>query len=288
MADYSSMRTLDVWYDRIDLERLEELMPSDEVRARLEERISKEREKSTPEHLFPKLVEHHGTMPRIKDDPPLIFHPTAELAPGLETGYAEGMEGYRASLPEHVRVLFDRYQFADLAAKVVGVGSVGTFCSIALFVAAEDDPLFLQIKEARPSVLEPYLGKSAHENHGQRVVAGQHLMQSASDIFLGWTRGVNGREFYIRQLRDTKISAIIEDWDVDMLRTYGRVCGWALARAHARSGDPARIAGYMGSSGAFDDALSEFAMAYADQNQRDYRAFVKAVRSGRIPATVEA
>jgi uncharacterized protein (DUF2252 family) len=288
MADYSSMRALDVWYDRIDLERLEELIPSDEVRERLEERIRKEREKSTPEHLFPKLVEHHGTMPRIKDDPPLIFHPTAELAPGLETGYAEGMEGYRASLPEHVRVLFDRYQFADLAAKVVGVGSVGTFCSIALFVAAEDDPLFLQIKEARPSVLEPYLGKSAHENHGQRVVAGQHLMQSASDIFLGWTRGVNGREFYIRQLRDTKISAIIEDWDVDLLRTYGRVCGWALARAHARSGDPARIAGYMGSSGAFDDALSEFAMAYADQNQRDYRAFVKAVRSGRLQATVES
>ena len=286
MADYSSMRALDVWYDRIDLVRLTEAMPSDELRERVGERVGEEREKSTPEHLFPKLVEHRGTLPRIKDDPPLIFHPTAEQAPGLQTGYAEAIAGYRASLPEHVRVLFDRFHFADVAVKVVGVGSVGTTCGVFLFMAAHDDPLFLQVKEAKASVLEPHLGKSAHENHGQRVVAGQRLMQSASDLFLGWGRGVNGRDFYVRQLRDTKISAIIEDWDVDMLRAYGRICGWALARAHARSGDAARIAGYMGSSEAFDDAISEFAMQYADQNQRDYRAFVKAVRERRIEAVV--
>ncbi|HVP28551.1 MAG TPA: DUF2252 domain-containing protein [Myxococcota bacterium] len=287
MADYSAMRALDVWYDRIDLERLQEDFSS-EARERLEERVGEEREKSTPEYLFPKLVEHRGALPRIKDDPPLIFHPTAEQAPGLKTGYAEAIAGYRASLPEHVRVLFDRFRFADLAVKVVGVGSVGTLCLVGLFVAAEDDPIFLQVKEAKESVLEPHLGKSAHENHGQRVVAGQHLMQSASDIFLGWTRGARGHDFYFRQLRDTKISAIIEDWDVDLLRTYGRACGWALARAHARSGDAARIAGYMGSSEAFDDAICEFGMAYVDQNQSDYRPFVKAVRERRIEAVVES
>ena len=134
-----------------------------------------------------------------------------------------------------------------MAIKVVGVGSVGTMCAIGLFMAADDDPLFLQVKEARASVLEPYAGKSLHPNHGQRVVVGQRLMQAASDVFLGWTRGTNGRDFYVRQLRDMKISAIIEDWDTAMLRQYARMCAHALARAHARSGDAAMISGYMGS-----------------------------------------
>jgi len=288
MADYSSARALDVWYDRIDIERLHEEIESDDLRERAEKRLGEARKRSTPEFLFPKLVEHHGSLPRIHDDPPLIFHPTKEMAPGIETGYREAIQAYRASLPEHVRVLFDRFHFADLAVRVVGVGSVGTHCTMALFMAADEDPLFLQIKQAKASVLEPYAGKSAHSNHGERVVAGQRLMQSASDIFLGWARGLSGVEFYVRQLRDTKISALIEDWDVDILRAYGRFCGWALARAHARSGDPARIAGYMGSSEAFDDAICEFAMEYADQNQSDYRAFVKAVRAGRIHAVVES
>jgi len=288
MADYSSARALDIWYDRINIERLLGEIESDELRELGKKRLEQARQKSTPELLFPKLVEHHGTLPRIHDDPPLIFHPTAEQAPGLESGYREGIAGYRASLSEHVRVLFDRFHFADLAFKVVGVGSVGTRCMIALFMAADDDPLFLQIKEAKASVLEPYAGKSAHSNHGERVVVGQRLMQSASDFFLGWAKGVRGGDFYVRQLRDTKISPLIEDWDVDILRSYGRFCGWALARAHARSGDAARIAGYMGSSESFDDAISEFAMEYADQNQSDYRAFVKAVRQGRIQAVVES
>jgi Uncharacterized protein conserved in bacteria (DUF2252) len=168
------------------------------------------------------------------------------------------------------------------------VGSVGTFCAVGLFLAADDDPLFLQAKEANTSVLEPYVGKSLHHNHGQRVVVGQRLMQSASDIFLGWARGLNGRDFYFRQLRDMKISAIIEDWDFDLLRTYTKLCAWALARAHARAGDAAMISGYMGSSGTFDDAIGEFAVEYADQNERDYRAFVRAVREERIKAIVES
>ena len=176
-------------------------------------------------------------------------------------------------------MLFDRFTFCDLAIKVVGVGSVGTYCGIALFRAGDDDPIFLQIKEAKTSVLEPYAGKSPYENHGQRVVAGQRLMQSASDMFLGWFHGGSGsgRHYYVRQLRDAKISAVVEGFDLSLMQSYTRLCAWALARAHARSGDAAMIAGYMGASATFDDAIGEFAMEYADQNERDYRAFVTAV-----------
>ena len=291
MADYSSMRALEVWYDCIDVEHVakeaEDAEDAKEARKRIHRRLEQAQKKSTPEILFPKLAEHHGAMPRIKDEPPLIFHPTEELAPGLRRGYREAIARYRELLPEHVRVLFDRFQFRDFAIKAVGVGSVGTICGIALFMAADDDPIFIQIKEARPSVLEPYVGKSLHKNNGQRVVAGQRLMQSASDMFLGWICAENDRDYYFRQLRDTKMSAIIEDWDVKTLRAYGRLCAWALAHAHALSGDAARIAGYMGSNSTFDDAIGEFAVEYADQNQHDYRDFIKAVREGRIQVNME-
>ena len=256
------------------------------IRTRAVERIEKTRARTTVEHDFPKLAEHHGSLPKIKDNPPLIFHPSQEEAPGYETGYAGAIALYRDSLPEYVRVLFDRFHFRDLAIKVVGVGSVGTMCAVGLVMAEDHD--FLQVKQANASVLEPYAGRSLYQNHGQRVVAGQRLMQSASDIFLGWTRSKDGsRDFYVRQLRDMKISVIIEGWDVDMLRTYGKMCGRALAHAHARSGDAAMISGYMGSSETFDDAICEFATEYADQNERDYRAFLKAVREGQVEVLVE-
>ena len=287
MADYSSMRALDVWYDTITVDRVLAETPSEEVRKRIVKRLQKARQQSTAEYIFPKLAEHHGALPKIKDNPPLIFHLTEEQAPGQKTQYREVIASYRESLAEHVRVLFDRFRFCDTAIKVVGVGSVGTLCSVALFMAADNDPIFLQVKEARASVLEPYAGPSLHANHGQRVVAGQRLMQGASDIFLGWTTTKNGRDVYIRQLRDVKISAIVEGWDVDLLTAYGRLCAWALARAHARSGDAALIAGYMGSSAVFDDAICEFAVEYSGQNQRDYRAFVRAIREGRLEAQVE-
>ena len=287
MTDYASMRALDVWYDRIDLDRVLKVLPSGAEVERVRQRVEQARRKSLPESLFPKLVEHFGSAPRIKDVPPLIFHPTDEQAPGVRTGYAEALEGYRKSLPEHIRVLFDRFQLFDLAIKVVGVGSVGTYCALGLFMAADDDPIFLQVKEARRSVLEPYAGRSLYKNHGERVVAGQRLMQAASDIFLGWTRGVIGRDYYFRQLRDAKISAVLEDWDLTTLQDFGKLCAWALARAHARSGDPAKIAGYMGSNATFDDAVCEFAVEYADQNLRDYRGFVKGIREGRIPVASE-
>ncbi len=287
MSDYASMRALDVWYDRIDLDRVLKVLPSRAEVERVRQRVEQARRKSLPESLFPKLVEHFGSAPRIKDEPPLIFHPTDKQAPGVRTGYAEALEGYRKSLPEHIRVLFDRFQLFDLAIKVVGVGSVGTYCALGLFMAADDDPIFLQVKEARRSVLEPYAGNSVHKNHGERVVAGQRLMQAASDIFLGWTRGVIGRDYYFRQLRDAKISAVLEDWDLTTLKEFGKLCAWALARAHARSGDPAKIAGYLGSNTTFDDAVCEFAVEYADQNVRDYRGFVKGIREGRIPVASE-
>jgi uncharacterized protein (DUF2252 family) len=291
MSEYASMRALDVWYDKIDLQKYEDRSADPKVRKeaskRFAERIEREKRKSVPDFLYPKLVSLEGGQPRIKDEPPLIFHPSAEMAPEQASGYASAIAAYRESLPEHTRTLFDRFHFFDMAAKVVGVGSVGTFCTIGLFMAADDDPLFLQIKEARASVLEPYAGKSRHAHNGQRVVVGQRLMQSASDVFLGWSRGKNGRDVYVRQLRDMKMSAVIEDWDSAALRHYGRMCAHALARAHARTGDAAMMAGYMGSGQTFDDAIGEFAVEYAAQNRTDYRAFIKAIREGRIPAALE-
>ena len=292
MADYASMRALDVWYDRIDLARYTDRAADPaiqkEIRRRTAERIEEAQRKSAPEFMYPKLVSQEGTKPVIKDEPPLIFHPTADQAPGLATGAAEAIAAYRESLPEHTRVLFDRFHFFDYAIKVVGVGSVGTVCGVCLFMAADDDPLFLQVKEARASVLEPWAGRSLHANHGQRVVVGQRIMQAASDVFLGWTRTKSGHDVYVRQLRDMKMSVVIENLETELLRHYGRMCAHALARAHARSGDAAMMAGYMGSGQTFDDAIGEFAVEYADQNRRDFREFTKAIREGRIEAVVEA
>jgi uncharacterized protein (DUF2252 family) len=289
MHDYASMRALDVWYDKIDLQKYQDRSGDPAIveaaRKRMAQRIEVERRKTVPDHFYPKLVTDEGERPRIKDEPPLSFHPTEEIAPGLQSSYASAIESYRESLAEHVRVLFDRFHFVDLALKVVGVGSVGAVCGVGLFMASDNDPLFLQIKEARASVLEPYAGKSLHANHGERVIAGQHMMQAASDVFLGSSRGQNGRDFYIRQLRDMKMSVIIESLDVGLLRQYARMCAHALARAHARSGDAAMIAGYMGSGQTFDDAITEFATEYSSQNRRDYREFIQAIREGRIEAT---
>ncbi len=189
-------------------------------------------------------------------------------------------------MPEHVRTLFDRLHLFDFAIKVVGVGSVGTFCALGLFMAADDDPIFLQVKEARKSVLEPYAGKSLHKNHGERVVAGQRLMQSACDIFLGWTRGENGRDYYFRQLRDAKISAVLEDWDATMLRVRQ---AFAPGRWLGRTRDPAirRVLQATWDPTTVDDAVCEFAVEYADQNLRDHRAFVRAIREGRIKVVSE-
>jgi hypothetical protein len=287
MAEYSFMRALEVWYDRIDVDKFLARAPDKEARTRVRHRIEKTRARTVVEHDFPKLVEQKGSTPLIKDNAPLIFHPTAKEAPGMNTQFVEQFMHYRDSLNPSIRPLFDRFHFCDLAIKAVGVGSVGTRCSIALFVAGDDDPLFLQIKEARASVLEPYAGKSVYSNHGERVVVGQRLIQSASDLFLGWTRAKAGFDVYIRQLRDMKMSAVVERWDFDMLQMYTRVCARALANAHARTGDAAMISGYIGSSRIFDNAICDFAVDYADQTISDHKAFAKAIRDGRIEAIVE-
>ncbi len=288
MAEYAFMKALEIWYDKIDLQRLLDHVDDKKARARMLQRIEQARGRSVTEHDFPKLAEHLGSTPSIKDNPPLIYH-SAEIkkdAGSEELKAAWAL--YRESLPEQTRLLFDRFHLCDMALKVVGVGSVGTMCMVALLMAADNDPLFLQIKQANASVLEPYAGKSLHNNHGQRVVVGQRLMQSASDIFLGWSQGHRGRHFYVRQLRDMKLSAIIEGFDDELLRIYAEACGWALARAHARSGDAAMISGYMGSSSMFDEAICDFAVDYADQAERDHKAFLKAVREGRVKAVVES
>jgi uncharacterized protein (DUF2252 family) len=194
---------------------------------------------------------------------------------------------YRETLAEDRRVLFDRYQLVDVAEKVVGIGSVGTLCLVGLMISVAGHPFFLQAKEASASVLAAYAGKSAYAHHGERVVQGQRLMQPASDLFLGWATGPKGRHFYMRQLRDVKLAPLVETYDAEMLSIYARACGWVLARAHAKAGDPWLISGYLGSSSAFDDAMGKFAVAYADQAEADHEALQAAARAGLIKVQME-
>jgi uncharacterized protein (DUF2252 family) len=287
MARYADMRAMEVWYDRIDIDRVyAEVGPA--VRKRLRARVEKTRGQSSVDHDFPKLVESTGAKPRIKDNPPLIFHEQASRRKENRENVINALKMYRNTLVDSYRVLLDRFRLYDLAIKVVGVGSVGTFCAVTLFMAAENDPLFLQVKEANASVLEPYAGKSVYSNHGQRVVMGQRLMQAASDMMLGWTEGtLRGRHFYLRQLRDMKLSAIMETMEPETLLAYGKLCGWTLARAHARSGDAAMISGYLGKNDVFDQAIAKFARAYADQTESDYQALRQAVRDGRLEVITE-
>ena len=184
-------------------------------------------------------------------------------------------------------MLFDRYEIKDAAAKVVGVGSVGTGCWMMLLMAGEKDPLILQVKEARASVLEAYAGKSIYPNHGQRVVNGHRLMQPASDIFLGWTEGRKGRHFYVRQLRDVKIKFAVETFEKARMIFFADCCGYSLALSHARSGEAALISGYLGKSETFDEAIAEFSVAYADQNEKDHAALKRAIREGKVKAVIE-
>jgi len=249
--------------------------------------LAKVRHRSGAEHDYPQLVTTAGLRPEIKENPPLIYHwreqGQAEFTANVEQAFAH----YRESLEEVRRWLLERFRLLDIAIKVVGVGSVGTWCAVALMMAGDDDPLFLQIKEARSSVLEGYAGKSVHANHGQRVVTGCRLMQSASDVFLGWTESVLGRHLYVRQLRDMKIKMPVEVFTPSVMHQYAEACGWTLARAHARSGEPAKISGYLGKSDAFDQAITDFSIAYADQSERDHETLMKAVRAGKLEVFIE-
>ncbi len=284
MAEFSQMRVLDVWYARIDVEELMESFGDKQSRKRLQKRLAQARARSVAEHDFPKLTEVVGQRPVIKDNPPLIYHWRKQEHGRFFAEAQAAFAAYRATLQGDRQQLFDRYELRDVAVKVVGVGSVGTWCGIALFLASVQDPLFLQIKEARASVLEGYAGKSVYPNHGQRVVNGCRLMQSASDLFLGWTKGPKGRHLYVRQLKDMKLGALVEVFNRSALIEYAEVCGSALGHANARSGEPARISWYLGKSDRFEEAIADFAAVYADQAERDYKVFRKAVRDGVLEA----
>jgi uncharacterized protein (DUF2252 family) len=288
MTEFAHMRTLEVWYARLDLETILPSIKDQEAQKRLQRRVQKAEASDVLEADFPKLVSVENGEPTIRDNPPLIYHLREQAGPEFEARVADAFARYRESLPDERRVLLDRFRRKDVAMKVVGVGSVGTFCAVMLMMADVDDPLFLQVKEAGTSVLEPYAGKSIYANHGQRVVTGLRLMQSASDLFLGWTEGREGRHFYVRQLHDMKIKLLVELFTLKVMVQYAEYCGWALARAHARAGQPALIAGYLGKGDQFDEALADFATAYARQNERDYEALVRAVRQGRIEVYTES
>jgi len=241
---------------------------------------------NTTEHVFHKVATVVNGSPRITDHPPLLFHPApADL--DMDRDVRPFVDSYRATWPPDRKALFDRYRVNDVAYKVVGVGSVGTRCFIALFTGKQNDHLFLQVKEARPSVLEGLAGPCPYDNNGERVVLGQRLLQSASDIFLGWTRDRNGRDFYVRQLRDRKIAPNLTGYAPGTLTAYGHLCGRVLARAHAKAGDAAALAGYMGTTDQFDEAVADYARAYADQVEKDYDAFRAATRAGRFPVETQ-
>jgi uncharacterized protein (DUF2252 family) len=294
----AGLRDIDVWYSRVDLgavERyLDELTDAARRRKRLKKGVTKAEHKDSLRALT-KLTRADGDSLRIVSDPPLIV-PIEELVKtkkrksSIEAELTALVDQYRGTLPSDVRRLADRYRYVHAAHKVVGVGSVGTRCWIVLLLGRDgEDPLFLQVKEAGPSVLAPFNGAGPYRHQGRRVVEGQRLMQAASDIMLGWLTvedGLDGRNrhFYVRQLWDGKGSAEIESMDADGLRLYAALCGATLASGHARSGDRIAIGSYLGGGDAFDRAICEFAEAYADQNERDYEAFAAAVDSGRLKA----
>jgi uncharacterized protein (DUF2252 family) len=312
MAQFADMRTMDVWYARMDEDELMQAVratadaTTKAARSKKEKQAAKTvqkaakaaeetREKArsrTSLQALSKLGELVEGRYRIVSRPPIVV-PLRELGPTyglsadqLEAAIREQFRVYRATLQDDRRHLLERFQIIDVARNVVGIGSVGTRAYIALLQGRDQhDPLFLQVKEATASVLEASLGRSRYKQPGERVVQGQRLMQASSDIYLGWAKGAEAnRYFYWRQLRDMKGSADIDAMAPGPLRFYARICGWTLARAHARSGDPVAITTYLGDTDAFDRSMADFAERYADQNERDYKAFAKAVRSGRLEA----
>jgi len=287
IGKFATMHPLDVWYSRVTAADILDLLSPGEQK-RVQARIDAALKKSGSEMDFPKLAGVvHGRL-AIRDTPPLIYHPEVARAPDFLDMLGKLFEAYRETLPDDRRVLLDRYQLVDAALKVVGVGSVGRRCWIALMMSDSNEPLFLQYKEAVASVLEPYAGASLFPQHGQRVVVGQRLMQPTSDLFLGWVTGLNGRHFYVRQLRDAKIKPLVETMNATLLRTYAKACGWVLARAHAKASDVCEIAGYLGTSPQFDEAMGSFGLAYADQAERDHATLKKAVRMGHVVAFQES
>jgi uncharacterized protein (DUF2252 family) len=284
LAGFATMPTLNAWYWSVDADRTAAIVAKvgdARTQGRFDKAVARAHAHDNLQAVnkLTTIVDGHR---RIVDQLPLVGH-----VPGDDEldRMQELLDGYRASLPDDVAQLVSRFKLVDAARKVVGVGSVGTRCWIALLEGgAADDPLLLQIKEAQASVLEPHVGRSAYRNHARRVVEGQRLMQAASDLFLGWTHDdTSGVDYYWRNLRDMKVSADVNAQPTNTFLAYAELCGVTLARAHARSGDAAAISGYLGKGGAFGKALGRFAVAYADQNARDHAALVEAIQDGRLP-----
>jgi uncharacterized protein (DUF2252 family) len=286
MTELANMPALSAWYAALDYRQLIDLTTDTALKKKQKKALEQALQRDSL-HEFVRLGHVVDATPRIKDDPPLIYHHDSQNKAEYEEQVNHAMTLYRESLPPERRVLLDRYQLVDTAIKVVGVGSVGTYCTIGLFFAAENDPLFLQLKEARQSVLEPYVDFAPFPSHGERVVFGQRLMQTASDIFLGHTIADSGRHCYIRQLRDVKVKPMVEIFNPANMLSYAGNCGWALADAHARSGDAAIIAGYIGKGDVFAEAVYEFSVKYAQQNDADYAALEAAVKDGTVNAQIE-
>ncbi|HEV2970412.1 MAG TPA: DUF2252 domain-containing protein [Pirellulales bacterium] len=283
MRGYAEMRAIEVWYAHIDATVVMDLARVSDNRRARQPTLAKARSQ-VASHIFPRMTEVVDGHRRIVDRHPLVFHPKHDGR--FEEEMHTFFKRYRESLSGDRRFLLSRYRIVDVAMKVVGVGSVGTRCAVILLLADDDDPIFLQYKEAGESVLAPYAGKSQYANQGQRVVAGQRMMQSSSDILLGWS-AEEGRDFYFRQLRDMKAVINIDGLSASALIDYGEMCGWALARAHAKSGDAGLISGYLGKSDVFDRAIATFARDYADVTEQDHAAMLAAVKSGRIKAESE-
>jgi uncharacterized protein (DUF2252 family) len=279
VAKMAQLSAFEVWHARLDVGSIVSAAPSKPARSRVEHGAAKARQRTSMQALSKLTTVRNGGRVIVEDPPVVVRLTDAQLE------QAHGfVRAYLATLDPDRGLLLDRYEVVDAALKVVGVGSVGTRCFIVLLAGKADlDPLFLQVKEAQPSVLAPYVGRSQYANQGKRVVVGQRIMQAASDAFLGWAH-TDGFDTYVRQLRDMKGSVSPGDARPEGLMLYGRLCGATLARAHARAGQPALLAGYLGSGTAFDDSLAAFAVSYADQNDRDYESFLAAIRSGLVPA----
>lgn len=278
---HAGMNVMEVWYARVDEAKLAAVIRSAKARRQYLESIRKAKSDSR-EHSFPKFADNVDGSPRIEDEPPLLYHPadTASFLKMVEKVFAR----YRATLANDLKSLFDRFALRDAAYKVVGVGSIGTRCLVALFTASRNDPLVLQMKEARASVYETYAGAPHYSSEGERVVTGQRALQAASDLFLGYAAADDGHDYYVRQLRDMKTSADVDRMTASELEDYSAICGWTLARAQAKAGgNAATIAGYLGRSNLFDEAVADFAHAYALQNEEDYEQLVEAARAGKLP-----
>jgi len=295
MANYAAMRFLKVWYSRIDIDEVSRLFdaiqPKEAVRRRHRDIAKAQRRTSLK--AFLKMCDQVEGQYVIRPAHPVIVRFPIERHPGVLEELRHAVARYQETVEEDRREVLRRYYFGDFARKVVGVGSVGTEAFILLLLGDRaDEPLFLQVKEAQESVLAPFAGESEYKHQGERVVRGQRLTQAATDPFLGWTSGIGTsgtaiKDYYVRQLRDMKGSMSVPLMDPLQLNYYGRLCGWALARAHARTGRASLISGYLGSSEDFDHAVADFAVAYADQNEQDYRRLLEAISAGRVPAAVE-